>query len=536
MKALTFLKKKALLGVLALALGAAGVGLWLRGREQNDEFLTAKVARGSIGQTITATGSLQAVTTVQVGAQVTGRIQALYADFNSIVKQGQVLALIDPSNFQAQKERAEAGLATALAAVKSGEALLANRQAELNSVKANLEAARVARDDQQRLLRRSRELSASGLLSERDLESVQAAADQAAARFKQIEAQLEQAEAQVRSARAQLEQARAQVLEARAALRMAEVNLQYTEIRSPIDGVVIERNVDVGQTVAASLQAPTLFVIANDLRRMQVTANVDEADIGAISEKAVVEFTVDAFAGEVFRGRVSEIRLNARTVQNVVTYNVIIDVPNPQLKLRPGMTANISFIVARMNGVLKIPNAALRWRPESVSQDEVAKLMAEAAGSAKSDQGPRRADAGVGPAPIPDEERRRRLERRMRQEGSDGPDGRPPWREASRFRREGGGAGAGPRALVEAGEKIRFPQIEPARERWQVVWVLGKDRKPEPRPVLLGITDGRETAAVDGKLAEGDLIILGESSLAERQPAGATRAPIGPAAPWRGRR
>lgn len=536
MKALTFLKKKALLAALALVLAAAGVGFWLRGREREAEFLTAKARRGSIGQTITATGSLQAVTTVQVGAQVTGRIQALYADFNSVVKRGQVLALIDPSNFQAQKERAEAGLATALAAVKSGEALLANRLAELNSVRASLEAARVARDDQQRLLKRSRELADSGLLSERDLESVQAAADQAEARLKQTQAQLEQAEAQVRSARAQLEQARAQVLEAKASLRMAEVNLQYTEIRSPIDGVVIERNVDVGQTVAASLQAPTLFLIANDLRRMQVTASVDEADIGAISEKAVVEFTVDAFAGEVFRGRVSEIRLNARTVQNVVTYNVIIDVPNPQLKLRPGMTANISFIVARMDNVLKIPNAALRWRPESVSPEEAAKLIADAARSARPGQSARREEEQAERAPIPDKERRHAPGGGTHRAGTNWPAGRPPWRGFFRLQREGERPGAGPRVLVETGEKIRFPQIEPARERWQVVWVLGKDGRPEPRPVLLGITDGRETAVVDGKLAEGDVIILGENSLAEREPGGSSRIPIGPAAPWRGRR
>ncbi len=251
-----------------------------------EKYLRVEVQRGDIRRTVTSTGTLQAVVTVQVGSQVSGRIQELHADFNSVVKRGQTLAIIDPANFEAQRDRAAASLATAEAAVKNAEANLINRQAELQSAEANLEVAQVNQQEAGRQLRRAKGLFEDGLIPERDLETAQASHDQSAARLRQAEAQISQIKASIRSAGAQKEQAQANVKQAKAELKMAQVNLYYTNIISPIDGVVIERNVDIGQTVAASFQAPILFLIANDLAKMQVIAQIDEADIGAISEQA----------------------------------------------------------------------------------------------------------------------------------------------------------------------------------------------------------------------------------------------------------
>ncbi len=284
---------------------------------------TAPVDRGRITARVTATGTLSALVTVQVGSQVSGRVQQILVDYNSPVKKGQLIAKIDPQLFQAALEQARANHAAA---------------------QGNLTKAKVMSDEAQRQYKRTASLAENKLVSLADLDT---------------------ADANAASARAQVAVSAGAVQQARAALHQAEVNMAYTKIISPTDGVVISRNVDVGQTVAASLQAPTLFVIAEDLRKMQVDTSVAEADVGKLRPGMEATFSVDAFPGERFVGKVRQIRNAAQTVQNVVTYDAVIDVDNADLKLRPGMTANVNFIYANREGVLRVPNAALRFRPSS---------------------------------------------------------------------------------------------------------------------------------------------------------------------------
>jgi HlyD family secretion protein len=287
------------------------------------ELTTAAVSRGAVVQSVKATGTLEAVTTVQVGSQVSGTIASLQADFNSQVKKGQVIARLEPSLFQAQVDQASATLV----------------KLQADAAKAN-----VSLQDAQVQQRRAETLSSQQLLPTSELD---------AARVATLEAQ------------AALKSAQAQVTQARAALSQAQVNLSHTTITAPIDGIVISRSVDVGQTVAASMQAPVLFTIAQDLREMQVNASVDEADIGQIATAQTVTFQVDAYPGKTFTGSVRQVRLAPVVDQNVVSYVTVIDVPNPELQLKPGMTANVAITIARADDVLKVPNAALRYRPDA---------------------------------------------------------------------------------------------------------------------------------------------------------------------------
>jgi HlyD family secretion protein len=544
----------ALLGVVGLAILFAGYSYWKRkGRNPQDKYLTVKVDRGNVRRTVSSTGTLQAVVTVQVGSQVSGRVQELHADFNSVVKKGQVLAIIDPANFEAQRERAQAQLATAQASVKNAEANLINRRAELSSAKANLEVARVTLKEAERQGKRAQGLFKDGLIAERDLETAQATFEQSNARVMQAEAQVNQTEATIRSALSQQEQAAANVKQAKAELQMADVNLRYTNIISPIDGVVIERSVDIGQTVAASFQAPLLFLIANDLTKMQVIAQIDEADIGALSEKAKVDFNVDAFPGQTFRGEIAEIRLTSKlpssststgssgsggagggTASNVVVYNVMIDVDNPALKLRPGMTANVNFTVSSTDDVLKVANAALRYRPSDKNPEEIQRLFTSLSGEVSADT--RRREPGAAAA-TPPEGLSRRTEgggrtddsgRRMG--GSQGRDGEGNRASGERQwqGRAGGRSGGGAQAVigpsktdifgVNAGMKIRFPQAEESRPTPGMIWVLDSSGVPQPRKVRFGITNGRETAVLGGDLKEGDTVITGELGDEEATP------------------
>lgn len=292
-----------------MAMAVLGLGAWsLKDRQARaPQYQTATATRGDITQLVTATGQLNPVVNVQVGSQISGIIKELFVDFNSPVKQGQVIAQLDPATYEANARQAEADLANAEAAL------------ELAQVKA----------------RRARELREKELISQSD--------------YDQALADLHQAEATLKTRQAFLQRAR--------------IDLARCTIHAPIDGIVISRNVDVGQTVAASLSAPTLFVIANDLAKMQIIANVAEADIGNVQAGQDVEFTVDAFPDRVFHGKVAQVRHSPVVVQNVVTYDTVIEVSNPDLKLKPGMTANVSIIIAQRAGVLKVPNAALRFRP-----------------------------------------------------------------------------------------------------------------------------------------------------------------------------
>ena len=330
--------KRALIGLLiVLAIGAGAGAYYIRRSAPEIQVNTSPITRGDIVDTVGASGTLQAVTTVQVGSQVSGNIQYLGADFNSIVRKGQVIARLDPSLFDAQLQQARANLA--------------QTRANLAKAQSDLERSKVQLTDAQQKYARAKELAARQLLPQSDLDSAKIAVDTALA--------------SLASQQATVAQTQAAVSQSQASLNQNQVNLDHTIIQAPIDGIVTQRSVDVGQTVAASMQAPTLFVIAADLTKMQVNANIDEADVGRIRPGQHVTFKVDAYPTETFEGVVSQIRLQPVVVQNVTTYGTVIDVPNTQLKLKPGMTANVKVEIAKRSDTLRVPNAALRFRPSA---------------------------------------------------------------------------------------------------------------------------------------------------------------------------
>jgi HlyD family secretion protein len=312
------------IGLVALLVAAAC------GRKQTAPYRTDPVTRGPVSEVVNATGDVSAIVTVNVGSQVSGIIDKLYVDFNSKVKKDEMLATLDPRLFQAQLEKADASLASA---------------------NANVEKAQAAYADSVRIANRQQELRKQGLISQADLDTALATRDQNAAG---------------------LSAAKAAVLQAKADRDMAATNLAFTRIKSPIDGIVVSRSVDVGQTVAAAFQAPTLFLIANDLTKMQILANIDEADVGKVREGLEARFTVDAYPGETFTGTIRDVRQAPNTIQNVVTYPAVIDAPNPDRKLRQGMTASVNITAARKEDSLRVSNAALRWKPDESAASEVA--------------------------------------------------------------------------------------------------------------------------------------------------------------------
>jgi HlyD family secretion protein len=461
--------------LLTLVVGAFGAYKFLPVRADKPNFLTAKIERGDIVTQVGATGTLAAVTTVQVGTQVSGTIAELHADFNSEVKKGQLLAKLDPQLLQAQVQQQEAN-------VRSAEATLNDDTAAIATARANLEKAKVDVLDKQRKFKRQQDLFNENLIARDDLDTAQAALDAAVATRNASEAQLESAQARYKADQARLGQARA-------ALDSARVNLEHTVILSPISGTIISRSVDVGQTVAASFSSPTLFTIAADLTKMQVNTSIDEADVGRISQGMPATFTVDAYPGETFNGTISQIRLAAETVQNVVTYNAIIDVHNPQLKLKPGMTSNVKIVTGKAENVLKIPNAALRFRPSITDQEMEAAF--KAAGEEKfgsfykntlgqgGQRSPAEASGGAG-----------------RSEGN---------RPAGAL----GFAGGGGRSGGGSGKGGQTPNRGANRGRRVPVWVLGPDKSLRPAVVRLGLSDGVQTQIEEGKLKEGDVIVTG---------------------------
>src|SRR5213080_1124765 len=331
------MKRAIIILLIIAAVGGAAGAYYMRRNGGEIQVNTSPVTRGEIVDTVGSTGTLQAVTTVQVGSQVSGNISWLGADFNSIVKKNQVIAKLDPSLFEAQLQQAKANLSQA--------------QANLTKSRSDLERTKVALTDAQQKYTRAKELAAKQLLPQSDLDSSKIAVDTA--------------QAVLESQQATVAQAQAAVSQSQASVNQSQVNLDHTIIAAPIDGIVTQRNVDVGQTVAASMQAPTLFIIAADLTKMQVNANIDEADVGRIRPAQHVTFRVDAYPTETFEGNVSQIRLQPVVVQNVTTYGTVIDVPNAQLKLKPGMTANVKIEIAKRADVLRVPNAAMRFRPNA---------------------------------------------------------------------------------------------------------------------------------------------------------------------------
>jgi HlyD family secretion protein len=433
--------QKAWLIGLVVAL-AIGIGVFVKaraGRKPVVQYDTVTADRGSIVARVTATGTVSALVTVQVGSQVSGRIAQLYADFNSNVKKGEVIAKIDPELFNAAVEQARANQTAAVG---------------------NLEKAKAQALDASRQYERAKALAERQLIAMADRDT---------------------AESTALAAKAQVSASEGEVAQARAARHQAEVNLDYSTIKSPIDGVVISRSVDVGQTVAASLQAPTLFTIAEDLKKMQVDTSVAEADVGKLRPEMDATFTVDAYPQERFRGKVRQIRNAPQTVQNVVTYDAVIDVENPELKLKPGMTANVTFTYARRDDVIRVPNAALRFRPPADLARAAGSASAEASASAAGAEPA--ASSSAGPAGS--------SSMRMARQGS--PD-RPRGQGRQRGARE-----------------------EPAH---RTVWVLDA-ADPRPVPITVGISDGTLTEVADGPLKAGDALVTDISESGEAKPAAA---------------
>ena len=382
------MKIKWWLAIVVAVISIGSVLGWSRFRgTKGSDYQTARVAMGDISSTVAATGTCNAVVTVQVGSQVSGNIKALYADFNTKVTKGQLVALIDPELFQAKVNQARANLDSTHAAGLNAQAAAARAQADIASaiagrenVKAQLVRAQADLHDADVKLKRRLTLFEQGVLAQEDMDTAQATYDANAATVKAVEAQVassndnvKSAEAQRDVALAQVESASAQVRQSEAALAQSELDLRHAEIRAPVDGTVIARHMDVGQTVAASFQAPTIFEIAQDLTKMQVDTNVDESDISQVQLGQHASFTVDAYPGDSFPANLSQIRKAAINVQNVISYDVVLSVDNQQLRLFPGMTANVRVLTNTIRDVLKVPNAALRFRPAGARRPLVGK-------------------------------------------------------------------------------------------------------------------------------------------------------------------
>jgi HlyD family secretion protein len=396
---------------------------------------------------------------------------------------------------------ARAGISDAQARNLAAKSTVQNNQAGVSGAEANVAVLKAQQDDALSLLKQQESLLKAGVISQREYDVAQTTYKTAEARYNQAVAQLnqaklseqssasagiaqsqaaiEQSQAQVQQSQAQVQQNTAQIQQAQAALSLAELNLSHTTITSPIDGVVVSRDVNVGQTVAASLSAPTLFTIANDLTQMQVIANIDQADIGLVEQAKSVKFSVDAFPGKEFDGKIAEMRLNPVNVQNVVTYNVVINVENPEQRLKPGMTANLTITIDERNNVLKVPNSALRFTPQDANRQ--------------------RTGAGQGQGQGQGQGRRR-----QQQQGDSAA--------------QGGAGGENRFAPASA-------PVLPGQRR--VVWVLGQDGKPERRRITVGLSDGSATEVVEGDLNEGDMVITGQTVTSANGSTSNTQRPPG---------
>ncbi len=517
---------------LLLAAGASGAWFYAQSRGSTPRFRTAKIERGPLTATVSSTGTLNAVVTVQVGSQVSGQIKELFADFNSQVKRNQLVARIDPEIFQAKVAQAkaqwDAAKATVLnqrAAVEKARADVANAQAALAVAKAQTAKAQVAVLDSRRDLGRKRDLREKGFIAQADEDAAQAAYDSAVAQAESTKAQedaqasqIKSAAAQLRVAEAMLQTAAATVLQQEAGLKQAQVDLDHTAIRAPVDGVVVSRNVDVGQTVAASLQAPTLFTIAQDLTQMQVDTNVDEADVGRIRVGQRATFTVDSFANQTFSGEVMQVRKAPQVVQNVVTYNVVVSARNPDLRLLPGMTANVRLVVDQKDGVLKVPNAALRFR---LPGDDSAPVRGggvpgpgAAGGPPSAEQIRERLVKSLGLTP----EQQQKLEpilqdtgQKMRALAGRGASDNERRVEGQRIREA---SREQIRAILTPEQRAKYDQgVADAQAGRQAVsgrvFVFGPDGKPAPVAVQLGITDGNFTEVLGSALKETQEVLVG---------------------------
>ncbi|MFN4281026.1 MAG: efflux RND transporter periplasmic adaptor subunit [Alphaproteobacteria bacterium] len=494
-------------------------------------YRTAKVERGAIVSGVSASGTLAAVVTVQVGSQISGLVKELLVDFNSEVRAGQLIARLDPATFEARLKQAEADLALAKASVKTQQASVMKSRASLANAEKDLT--------------RQRALSKEGYAAAATLEKSQSVFDTA--------------QAELGMAQAQVENAEAMVMKQEAAVNVARIDLDRTYIRAPVDGTVISRDVDVGQTVAATMSAPVLFKIAQDLHKMQVEVRVDEADVGRIREGQRASFTVDSFQGRTFVGAVSQIRKAATTIQNVVTYSVLVSADNDDLRLLPGLTANVRIVIDERANVSKIPNAALRFRPVGVSAGEPAAPADEGVPvAAAPPAGPQRvaARANEGPSSesqtveqmtklldlTPDqqqqlralvaEQRERLAAQRTQARQPDGPPGAPPAGEVSGAQRANlqraraqFDTALGAILTAEQQAKLQASRVargEAAGARRGQVWVLENGR-PKAINVVTGVTDGGFTELLRGDIKDGQEVIVGLNFAAKSASSGMPR-------------
>ncbi|MGQ0677257.1 MAG: efflux RND transporter periplasmic adaptor subunit [Rhodospirillales bacterium] len=541
--------------VAVLAVAATAAYVFDNGQEGSTQYRTARVEQGTIVSAVSTTGTLNAVTTVLVGSQLSGQIKELMADFNSEVKAGQVIARLDQDQIkarlaqaQADREASKAQVMQQKAAAERAKADVENSRAAIANMRAQAVRADVALKDAERDDKRKQELLPKGVVTQADADKTRAARDTAKANLAAAQAQLASAEAQLaasqalaRVAEAQIDNAVATVAQREAAVQQVKVDLERSEIRSPIDGVVVQRAVDVGQTVAASLQAPTIFTIAEDLRRMEVYASVDEADIGRVRVGQPVAFTVTAHPGDTFRGEVKQIRLAPQTVSNVGTYVVVLAADNQQRKLLPGMTATARIVADSRDGAIKRPNAALRWRPAGAQAEgapQGAGGVLGVAGTTGGGQQGGRGWANLDTMLKTLTEELKLSPEQQKQIGAIVEEGKSQFAELGKSSLEPDARRARAVALRRnIGQRVaqaltdeqrpRFRELQQARTAASTagqVWVLGPGGKPEAIAVRLGIGDGAFTEMVGGPLKPGQELLIGGGP---KTPAASAAAPGG---------
>lgn len=515
-------KKVILIAAAVLGLGLAGAAYWhFSGGQAQQGYRFAKIERGDLVAAVSSTGTLNPVVSVQVGSQVSGQIKDIFVDYNSVVKKGDVIARIDPDSFTLRVNQAMADL-------EAGRATAMTQRANLGALQAEVSRAQVALAEAERNLKRNQMLVEKGFVSQAALETAQAAVATAREQVKTAQAQRAVGEAQVRNGEALVKQRESQ-------LAQAKVDLERTTIRAPVDGIVISRSVDAGQTVAASLQAPTLFLIARNLTDMQVEASIDESEIGRIAVGQEATFTVDSFPGRTFRGKITQVRKAALVVQNVVTYTAIISAPNPDLTLLPGMTTNVRITVARREGALKLPNAALRYRPPGAQAPAKGqKPPAEAGAAAPSADAGSQAQAtrerltrelGLSEEQVAKLETiQRATAERIAAISVDDPAQRK--KEIGRLRAQARGEIS---AILNDEQRARYEAMASEQRgvatRSGSVWVADASGKPRSVTVRLGITDGTHTELLGGELKEGDSVIIGNLAAGARPEAKGGTAP-----------
>ncbi|MEO8143277.1 MAG: efflux RND transporter periplasmic adaptor subunit [Betaproteobacteria bacterium] len=509
--------------MLVLAAAAAGGWTWYSSRNAagDTKYRTGKLERGALHAVVVASGTLNAVTTVQVGSQVSGQVLEIFADFNTQVKKDQVIARIDPQSFELRVNQTRADVDASKSAVAVAMSNLAAQNAEVGRVK-------VALADAERDLNRKKMLVEKSFISPAELDKAKALYDGTREQLKSVEAQIGVNESQIASAQATVKQREA-------LLKQSQVDLERTIIRAPVNGTVILKNIDAGQTVAASLQAPVLFTIAQDLRDMQVEAAIDEADVGRLRVGQVANFTVDAFPRRNFSGEIKQIRKSPVNVQNVISYTVVISAANPDQSLLPGMTANVRVVVDARENALKVANAALRFRPAGAGDSKIAadSQPAQQAGGNAAQQFRQRVFDDL----KPDESQKAKLEQIF-------DDVRQKMAQLRDMPKDGDRRKAGERLRSESRDRVMdilTAAQKPVYERLLAelgggrgsaaasvagrLWIRDADGQPKAVDVKTGLTDGTSTEIAEGPLKEGDAVILGVGETAAAKKAGGPSGP-----------